>query len=111
MLTSNKFHDCKAAAGERLRESNPLERENQRVFQVAGTPEGRLGSGAQTPTAGVYVCLPPGIQQGPTARLCPVGYVSSLQGLVPGNARRDVHQDCPRCLWGWQRDTEMLLYG
>lgn len=55
MLISNKFHHCKAA-GEREREidrqteSNPLERENLWVFQVASIPEGRLESGTQTPT-------------------------------------------------------------
>lgn len=55
------------------------------MFQVAGTPEGRLGSGTQTPTK--CVCVPPGIQQHPTAMLGGVGYMSPLQGLslgIPG---------------------------
>lgn len=112
MLISNKFHHCKAA-GERETDRQT----NRKQPSGEGEPMGVSGCKHTRRQAGVWdtdthrVVVPPDIQQDPTAMLPGVGCVPSLQGLVPGNASRDVHKDCPRCLWGWQRDTYMLLFG
>lgn len=79
------------------------------MFQVAGIPEGRLGSGTQTPTKYVCMCASwhpaASYSHARWSRVC-----VTTPGSISGNARRDVHKDCPRCLWGWQRDTDMMLF-
>lgn len=107
VLTSNKLHESKAAGGG---EQPPGEKDHgsfrSKACQKAGLGPGHCHPKRRCVCVRLGWLAPSGILQ--TCHM-EQGMCPHPRCVVPGDAGRDVHKDCPRCLVGWQRDTYVLL--